>query len=196
MNRESKAILFTFLFILIVVLIIDYTIFKISGKLSLDGFMTEVHGMLLDVFVFGVLLSIYNGYKQKEEKEDRIRKQRIEEINSLRLELNDIKHGESEYVKLRIIYILKRLNVYGVEKFELPLINLSGIKIEGVKFKDSNLMGCDFSDCEITNVKFINCNLSNSSFEASPIEDVSFENSILTGVSFEEAELKNVIKAK
>jgi uncharacterized protein YjbI with pentapeptide repeats len=89
--------------------------------------LVEANGMVFDLLVFGVLLSIYDGIRAKRERIDRY----LQEIDDFR----DWKEQEATY---RITGLIRRLNKEGVSKINLKNCHLSKAKLHGV-----NLNGAD-----------------------------------------------------
>lgn len=78
-----------------------------------DGFswhdvIVESHGVLFDLLVFGILLSIYEGLRNKKDK-----------IERLKEEIDDFRAWDEKEATFRIVGSIKRLNSFGISNVNL-----------------------------------------------------------------------------
>jgi BTB/POZ domain-containing protein KCTD9 len=190
----------SFLLVSIILLIIDSycSFFEKDG--NIDGVLTEAHGMLLDIIVFGILLAIYDKFKGAKE-----------DIKRYKEEIDDFRPWKSEEASHRIAGIIKRLNK--LEFYEIRLsycylnkANLEDVKLKSVMLKTSLEATCldsaELTECKLKEInasnskcrwtKFSNCQLDRVDFTNAVLNEAIFYNCFLNEVSFEFAELKNV----
>lgn len=88
-----------FLIIVAVGLTILFFLFDIRLIDNWTDVLVEAHGLLFDVILFGIVLSIFNKIKSKKEN-----------ILRLQEELEDYRYWDEKEAVYRIIGIIKRLN--------------------------------------------------------------------------------------
>lgn len=123
--------------------------------------IVESHGVFFDLFVFGILLSIYEKLKEKHES-----------IQRLHEEIDDYRGWNEKEATYRIIGALRRLNKFNIFKFNLihcymKAGNLSGINISGSELRFADLSGCVFKEANLQNVDFQFCVLFGANFRNS-----------------------------
>jgi len=158
------------------------------NKINVDDVQVEAHGFLMDIIVFGVLLSIFRKFR---DKSDRIKRYK-EEIEDFR----DWKSDESKY---RILGNVKRLSSLGVKNFDLNRCYLKGVILENLVFKDSDLNCVDLANADISNCSFENvdfrgaqfckANIRRSSFTSCQINSANFYDVVLYEVDFNKSDL-------
>ena len=137
--------------------------------------LVGLHGLIYDLFVFGIILTIYE-----------IRKDRIEKIERYQEELNDFRFWKSEEAKFRIVGLVKRLVNLKVKK-----INLRHCFLENA----NNLTGIermhewDFSAANLNDTLWLMNDCTNSLFYLTELFQSSFRNVNLTNCKFESAKL-------
>ena len=162
-----------------------------------QGVLTEAHGTLFDILLFGIVLTFYEKYNEKRKDIKRLE----EEIDDYR----DWKEPEATY---RIIGCIKRLNRHKVTAIKLHgcflknadltnKINLTSSDIwesdlENAHLYGTNLTNCCFNGSNLKNVKFNYANLRNATFYLSSLRKASFKESWLHSTSFERADLREV----
>jgi len=174
------------------------------------GVLVEATGFLFDIFLFGVLFTIYDSISNKKRL-----------IENYRNEIDFFRTWNSKESSHRIagnIRLLNNLNISKVnlevcEMSELNLmkINLSGsyfhhTELNNITFAKSNfsfseIVFSEFDNCTFNNVNFQNtiiekpcsyfrhCYLADTNFNNSNLSGVSFENCILSGASFRNANI-------
>ncbi len=172
-------------FILIVItIIIDFFFFEFD----LEGFVTEWHGFLLDIVVFGVILSIYEYYSE-----------RNKDIKYLKKELRKNLTLDTKESVLQKIDDIKSLN-----KYSTPLPKLFGIYLDKAKDDES----IDFSKSDMRYVQanfasFLNCNftnvvaqwgwMKNSNFSVCDFNKANFSAVHFDEAIFNDCQMKNTI---
>lgn len=131
-----------------------------KNAVCISGVLTEFHGIIGDLFVFGFIILLYDKKREKKDK-----------INSMIREIDLIRFWEDNKASF------KHLN---------NLYNLKKIKYNG----DINLSNCYFGNMELEDKDFSCVDLSSANFSNSTLTNCNFKNSILMGSNFENAHLK------
>lgn len=191
-----------------------------EGREFWESVLVEAHGMILDIFILGVVvLLLLNRFEKKRE---------ISELHS-KIEFN--RHIKSEDAKYNIISAIGLLNKVNQTKFDLHQCDLSGLimtkanlsgssihaakflntnlkdsnftKINGersifnkatlnnVNFNSSRLYRADFTNTKARSIHLNNCEIIRTNFCDSDLNNSDFRNSKLDTISFERAILKN-----
>lgn len=164
-----------------------------------DNIIVESHGLLFDLFILGILLSVYDHYREyirKKEEKEQIIKRYCEE-------LDDFRQWRSDEAKYRIMGIIKRLNEEGYTAIDLKYVDLTKIvvdlprvqlisaKLLETYFSTANLMHANFSEATLYSSKFLsrNTRLHNAKFINAKLYAVDFSEAFLVDVDFTGAEL-------
>ncbi len=148
----------------------------------------EAHGLIMDIFVFGVLILAFN-----KARETRNLKRHYHE------EIEDFRDWKSDEAKYRIIGNVKRLARLGEKHFDLNRCYLDGAWLEGLELDDSdlncvNLSNAYISNCHFKNVNFRGAQLSKamircSSFIGCQMDSANYFDAILYKVDFSGSDL-------
>lgn len=106
--------------------------------------LVEAHGLLFDLLLFGILLTIYETFKKKIEEDRRSASERQIKIDRYIEEIEDFRIWGSTEGMLRIAGNIRRLNKLGVTN-----INLFDCKIKGINLKGFNLTGSHFGGADL-----------------------------------------------
>ncbi len=142
------------------------------GGADWAGIRTEAHGMLMDILIFGILLTWFERVRSRKDK-----------IKNYHEQLKDFRHWASEEGVLRKVGILQRLN-----EMEAPLANLKGTYLSGAHFPDANLREAD-----LEMALFKGAFLPNANFEFSDLVGANFEKANLLSANFQSSNLQAAI---
>ena len=163
--------------------LIDYTPIIIFSILALLGFviifildrndssfnkhdiLVEAHGLVFDLVVFGLIITIFDFFRTRKEKRIRLNE-----------EIEDLIDWKCEESKFKILAKIKRLYEIGQRKFYLS---------------NAYLKGADFGDYDLSNSMMVLANLKNSSFVRANLTNVSLTGSNLKNVYFTKTYLEN-----
>lgn len=123
----------------------------------------EAHGLLMDIFVFGVLILAFNKVREK-----RNLKRHYHE------EIDDFRDWKEEEAKYRILGNVKRLARLGEKHFDLNRCYLEGSWLEGLELNESDLNCVNLSNAYISNCCFKNVNFRGAQFSKATIRCSSF----------------------
>ena len=148
--------------------IIDFQITDIGReKEFIKDIYFESHGLLFDLFVFGVVLSLYDAFKSSRDK--------IKE-NTDKLDIH--KQHDTHISSVESTYLIKEMNRLGKKKF-----NLNGShfhrnwKIESISLKNSECNSANLSGVTLLNCSLIKSHFNCSSFEAGIFEKCTINKS-------------------
>lgn len=180
---------------MIVVTVILIPLGLFSGIKYKEDVLVEAHGLLFDLFVFGIVLSFYEAIKTQydnEKKEENNRKQRIERHEE---QIDYLKHWKSEEAKFIIRGHIRSLNKEEITKINLSDVDISSdnyqkIRIEDLKLDDSELFRTNLSNLTLYKSSFNGIvDSHNSEFINTFLVEAKFKGCILQGTIFDLAEL-------
>ena len=186
-------------------------LYKLDYK---NDVLVEAHGLLFDLIVFGILLSVYDSIKSDEEKKKQEADDKSQKIERYIEEIDDFRRWKSEEAKIRIRGNIYRLNKLNHTKLDLAYIKLDQLDLKDLKLSESNLFQNDFSNSNLANSEFknITCSASNfigrdtfllnayfndshiqySNFQGAYLNGADFSNAKLSSIDFRGANLKNI----
>ncbi|MGY0393331.1 pentapeptide repeat-containing protein [Bizionia sp. KMM 8389] len=194
---KSKIGLFIGLGIIAMIIAIVLDIYDCD--FSYHDILVEFHGLVFDLFVFGIILTVYETNKSKKEKEEFERKRKADLIERYTEEINDFKFWKSEEAMYRTRGLIKRLVKLGAKELNLNHCYLATDKtftdyenMQNWKFSFANLRESWFLMSNMTNATFYNANLSSAIFEKVNLTNCSFNSSNLYKTEFKECDLTEV----
>ena len=148
-NKYGARSMFFFITCCIVIILLGLTfIINISKDSFFDGLRVEVGGFVFDIILFGIILSIYDFSKEKEQK----RKQYEDEIE-------DYRGWTEQEASYRIFGNMKRLHNMQVNDYDLRNCYFKNISFrwsntQGINFNKSLISGATFTKCELVHNDF------------------------------------------
>ena len=149
----------------------------IRGKFDSDGFWVEANGMVFDLFVFGVLLSIYEALREKRDK-----------IEHLHEEIDDYRGWDEKEATYRIVGAIKRLRKIGVREINLKSCFLKRADLEGINLERTYLLGANLEGANL-----VKANLMGAYLAYVNLQDAKLWKANLQGAILFEAYLLNAI---
>jgi uncharacterized protein YjbI with pentapeptide repeats len=184
--KNSKTNLFIFLAICFLMFVLFLDLFDTNFKFH--DILVESHGLVFDLFIFGILLTAYESNNNKKEKIERYKE-----------ELDDYRFWESIESMYRTRGIINRLVNLGEKNLDLSFCYLATNKsfhkyrdMKNWKFSGAILTQTYFSFSDMSNTDFVIANLQDSKFQNVNLTDCNFSNSNLNNVQFFECKLKNL----
>ena len=154
-----------------------------------ENFLVEMHGMVLELALVGILIV----WLDRKRDERNLIKQHREEL----IDYADLEFPEAN---LKKISCLKRLNAANIYDIKVQNLVLGGMRLNGLKFKNTNLIGfkapdstlknCTFHKIQMRSSNFSSADLRSSSFTETNIYKSVFVNSNCKGVTFENSLLE------
>ncbi|BBD08466.1 pentapeptide repeat-containing protein [Desulfovibrio ferrophilus] len=202
---SNKELVFIFIALIVVTFSISLKNY-LNDQSFFSGVKVEMHGAILEFFIFGIVFHILSERKKKNES-----------IDSIRVKMDVCKEVYTPYSHSGLVNCfdeLCRLKVKGfnldcIEIVKLSLCNkdinevsfvksdMCGCRFCAAKFIDSSFSGSVLIECSFVLSKmrggdFDDCLIVDSDFSKSVINGASFCNSLLVDVDFEGAELREV----
>jgi hypothetical protein len=173
--KSSKANLF--IGITIIGLITAIALDFVDSKFAFHDILVSFHGLVFDLLVFGIILTIYEAISSDKET-----------IKRYKEEINDYRFWQSKEAMFRIRGLIKRL----VELKEKEL-DLSHCFLETDKSfsQYKNMVGWIFSGAFLRESKFMLSDLSNAQFYFTDLTSTTFTQVNLTNCKFGSAILVN-----
>ncbi len=153
-----------------------------DSKFSFHELIVEFHGLVFDLFIFGILLTIYETINFKKEKIERY----FEVIN-------DYRFWKSEEAMFRIRGLVKRLVELNEKELDLSHCYLATDK-SFFSYKD--MKNWKFSGADISDSMFILNDMENANFYLANLMNTSFNQVNLTNCDFGNSNLYNTVFTK
>jgi hypothetical protein len=193
---RSKTLLFMTIALISLLIAVGFDI--IDSKFSFHELVVEFHGLVFDLFIFGILLTIYETINNRKEKIERYLE-----------ELNDYRFWESEESMYRTRGLIKRLIDLKVNELDLSFCylatdksfasyrnfrnwNFTGADINDSLFLLSDMKNANFYLANLKDTRFDQVNLTNCKFSDSNLLDTVFEKCIFSDTEFSGAIVKTV----
>ena len=151
--------------LIIAPIVISLSTFHLYDKNAIRGILTEAHGMLFDIVVFGIFMILLNKITE-----------RRTEIKRYNENIFDCRYWDSPEAIIRTVANIRRLNDLGFSKVTLNFHNLFKANLHNVNLKGAKVVEADLSLATMSDSDF---------------SDVVFEGSILVGVEMEDTDLSN-----
>lgn len=189
--QSGEFRIFVYSLILIPIALMFFNIVKYNGfsnglKEGFDSLLGEAHGLLVDVVLFGIILTIYN--KINNEINDRKR----EEVN---------KQSRIEGYKDEIEFFRGWANEEGVRRTvgNIKLLikeQVENIDLRNTYLRDGDLVGKDlsgvyFKDAKLEGVKFMRAKLIKVNLEGAQLEGAKLWNANLTDANLTKADMRS-----
>ena len=155
-----------------VLLIVGFLDIYYLGKLG--GVLVEAHGLVFDLFIFGIVLTAYDAIRQAEENKKRREAEKQQRIKRYKEELDDYRGWREKEAGYRVAGIIRRLKKEGVEDVVFDRLNLGQcskeivekavvakahiISLEGANLEYANLQNANLKRANLhrTNLKRAN----------------------------------------
>jgi hypothetical protein len=157
-----------------------------------ESLLVEMHGMIVELAVVGVLLLWLDG-----------RREHKRTIVQCREDLWDYAEYDFPEAHLKKISALKRMLAAGTSDINVRNLHLSTRELKGMSFEGASIIGLRLNDGKITSSTFKNVEMRSSNFVSCRMQDVKFEGgsiyksnfqgATLRGVLFRDVNLKNVV---
>lgn len=145
------------------------------------GVLVEATGFLFDIFLFGIVYTIYDTISNKKNL-----------IKSYRNEISFFRNWNSKEASYRILGNIKLLNELLITEINLEYCHLSNVRIDNINLTKAKLSNADFENSLIENVNFENSNLYGVSFKNATLENCSLLNTKLLLTNFNNTQFRNV----
>lgn len=154
-------------------------------QITWEEIFVEADGMVFDLVVFGVILTIYEAYRETKEKKEKALKEKNEKIERLHEEIADYSSWNEKEATFRIVGAIKRLNKLGVSK-----IQLAKSYLDNAELIDANLEGAIFFISDLKGSRLSHANLKDAIIYRTSFEGAIMINAKLEGARITESNLK------
>lgn len=215
MIKYSTIVIYLLLIVLCTSIIATVDLF--DPDFNKHDIIVEAHGLIFDLVIFGLLISLFEYIRNKKEK--------ISRFNEEIYYLSKWKNEESKYQileKVRQLYELGQrtfhlsfaeLNGANLAEFDLTNsvmvgvkmkhglfvrsilknVNLRSAKLREVYFTNAQLDGTNLSKSKSKKAKFTAANLIDTNFESADLRKASFINCYFSKVNFKDTLLDDVL---
>lgn len=171
---KGKIIFFIISFLLVGT--IWYLLWYQSGLLDKGNYSdiaVEFHGMIFDVILFGIILTVYEYIVDNRDKIERYKN-----------EIDDFRHWRSEEAMFRIVGNVKRLN-----KLKISKIDLRNVHLQRADLIDTNLKNADLSGADLRKAMLLRANLQGARLENTNLRKALLSDTNLEGANLNMAQL-------
>ena len=179
-DSPIRFYLLALLTLLPIVGILDYYFIK-----DWSDVLVEVHGLIFDLLILGILFTIYSTIKERKDNSVKAENERQLKVHRYQEEIDDFRDWNDQEAMFRIAGNIKRLNSLGVTNINLYNCKLKNIKLRSAELIDSNLSGADLGKGYLRNI-----NLTDSILIRVYFGDVNLRGATLLNVNLERARLE------
>lgn len=180
-----KSKVFFFIILFLVGLVVIWFLDLINAISFYHEIILASHGIVLDLLVLGIVLTLYEHFTERKNKIERYKE-----------EIDDLRFWRSEEAMFRINGIVKRLNKLGVKELDLSHCHFKNFPtfkdMAYWKFQCSSFINSHFFSIKLNGTNFYDSNIENSHFIHSDLTDCDFSLCILENVAFEQCVMNNV----
>lgn len=162
-NGKFKFFLGWFLVATFIAYLLDFKIKVTQGSDWISNISVEFHGLLFDLFLFGIVFTLFESYQNKKNR-----------INSLLDDLDDYRGWNSEEGILKQIGTVYRLLKEGYSKIDLTKTYLHGIDTTSPRFREIKEFKLTSPNKDYSDFFFNHSKLKNVTFNDYYAENVQF----------------------
>jgi uncharacterized protein YjbI with pentapeptide repeats len=182
--------------------VLPNTMLGLYNKDFWENFLVEMHGIVFELSIIGVLILWIDSKRSKSG-----------DITRLREDLDDYSTLDFPEINVKKLGHIKRLNEHGVKDIDVQNLVLNGLKVKGINVEGTRLIGLkivagsivgstfksmkmrssDFQESTIKSTTFESCELLKSKFIKSSCKGVDFSNSSLERADFTNANLQSSV---
>ncbi|MCB0852225.1 MAG: pentapeptide repeat-containing protein, partial [Bacteroidetes bacterium] len=177
-------------FVFVVLVIIGLWMFVLE-KANLSDIAVEFHGMLFDVFLFGIIFTFYEQYLDLKKKKEDL----LEQVKSFEREIDDFRDWHELESKYRIFGNIKRIRqLIESENLELKLVHdLHDCYLPEINLREKNFSGTNFKNAILTGIKLDFGVFIRTNFSEAVLDQATVFNTTLGQANLLEASLKGAI---
>lgn len=164
----SSILFFSGLVLLSVIIL--YFFDRSDAKFDWHDILVEAHGLVFDLIVFGVVITIFEYFRNRREN-----------IKRYQENIQDYSGWQSDEAKHLIVSNINRLHDLGIRTFYL-----SESYLKGANLGDFDMSGSVMAFCNLENASFVRSNLNSVNLVAANLSNVYFTNTCL-----QNADLRN-----
>ncbi|BFM19028.1 pentapeptide repeat-containing protein [Gilvimarinus japonicus] len=146
-----------------------------------ENFLVELHGIVFELSIIGVLLLWLDSKRTKSG-----------EIKRLREDLEDYSTLDYPEINVKKLGHMKRLNEHKIKNIDVQNLVLNELKVKGIIAEDSRLIGLKIVAGSVVSSNFKSMRMRSSNFHESTIKSTIFESCDLLKSKFNESICKGV----
>ena len=184
---------------------------SLDGEFNFHDILVEAHGLVYDLIVFGVIIALYDTWRDKKEKARIEKAEQDQLIQRYQEELDDYRNWDALEAMHRVDGILRRLEKlvdwrtidikdlhlggcelkYVVKAFEeeIPFCSLQGFKFDKQYLEENNLNIDFLKSAFLSMVNLESAKLSGANLESARLSGANLESARLSGANLESATL-------
>jgi len=175
-------------------------------QITWEEIFVEADGMVFDLIVFGVVLTLYEALRERKEKKGQAFREKSQKIEHLIEEIDDYRGWDEKEAMYRNVGAIRRLNKLGVSKIDLSFsylvqANLNKVELNGTNFEGANLENVNLGDANLKSATFSGerfgefvlndkVNLRGAYLNSAKLQEAKFECADLTGADLDNAKLQ------
>lgn len=161
--------------------VLPNTILGLYRKDFWENFLVEMHGIVFELSIIGVLILWLDSKRSK-----------LGEITRLREDLEDYSALDFPEINVKKLGHIKRLNEHNIKNIDVQNLVLNGLKVKGIIVEGSRLVGLKIVKGTIVGSNFKSMKMRSSNFQKSTIKSTMFESCDLLKSKFNESTCKGV----
>lgn len=161
--------------------VLPNTMLGLYNKDFWENFLVEMHGIVFELSIIGVLILWLDSKRSKSG-----------EITRLREDLEDYSSLDFPEINVKKLGHIKRLNQHNIKNIDVQNLVLNGLKVKGIIVEGTRLIGLKIIAGSIVGSKFKSMKMRSSNFQRSTIKSTSFESCDLLKSKFDETICKGV----
>lgn len=179
MNFDDPIVFFKrLLFIIVLSLIfLDILVYPFVSNFF-QNIIIEAHGIVPDLLIFGILMTIYEKWRSKVE----VHRGSIEEYLG----------QNTPEATAGILRIIREMNQLDASRFQLSECSLAEQDLRHADFTGSSFHRVNFEAADLTLVEMDNCRLRDINFTDAVLRSVTFSGSELDKINFTGAKLNDI----
>jgi uncharacterized protein YjbI with pentapeptide repeats len=161
--------------------VLPNTMLGLYNKDFWENFLVEMHGIVFELSIIGVLILWLDSKRSKSG-----------DIKRLREDLDDYSTLDFPEINVKKLGHIKRLNEHGIKGIDVQNLVLNGLKVKGVSVEGTRLIGLKIVAGSIVGSTFKSMKMRSSDFQKSTIKSTTFESCELLKSNFIESSCKGV----
>ncbi|MEO0472580.1 MAG: pentapeptide repeat-containing protein, partial [Bacteroidota bacterium] len=189
---KSPMIMFTSLVALTLILVL--VVLDVWMQPNYRDIIVEMHGVVFDVFLFGVLLGVYDLVLRRRTEQKREKERQNDLIDRYREEIEDYRSWQSEEAMFRIVGNIKRLSSLDISGIDLCNCFLNKAKLRGVNLTDATLrearlVDADLRHAVLTRADFYAAFLNSADLTKARLDHAQLKTATMVRVNLRDADL-------
>jgi len=161
--KKTELIFISAMLTVIICIAVYFSIDDYKTEAFWKNILVEVHGMIIDFFLIGVMLSLLLNYQESKK-----------EISDLKRIIDFNRFISSEEAKHKIVTAIKDLNSKKIYDIKLQQCKLNGILMQKIILKSSSIHGTDFSNSNMNGGDLSHLKSEGTKFYGSIIRNCNF----------------------